>query len=41
MNKFHKIATALAIALTLGLTCAIMIIKGMPDSFNIDWEDDE
>lgn len=41
MNKFHKIVTILAIAMTVGLTYAALMLKGMPDSFDIDWEDDE
>ena len=41
MNKFHKIATILAIAFTVGLTYATLMLKGMPESFDLDWEDED
>jgi hypothetical protein len=39
MNKFHKIITALAIACAAGLTYAVVALKGLPEAF--DWEDDD
>jgi hypothetical protein len=38
MNKIHKFATALAIIGTVGLTYAVLMLKGMPEV--LDWEDD-
>ena len=39
MNRFHKFVTFLAVVSTVGLTYAVITLKGMPEAF--DWEDDE
>lgn len=39
MNKIHKFAAAVAIVGTVGLTYALLMLKGMPDVF--DWEDND
>lgn len=39
MNKFHKFVTLLALAMTVGLTYAAIMIKGLPEAF--DWEEDD
>jgi hypothetical protein len=39
MNKIHKLATALTVMGAVGLTYAVIAIKGMPETF--DWIDDE
>jgi hypothetical protein len=38
MSKFHKFVTFLAVVSTVGLTYAIFTLKGMPEAF--DWEDE-
>ena len=38
MNKFHKFITFLAVVSTVGLTYVIFTLKGMPEAF--DWEDE-
>lgn len=38
MNKFHKLVAALTILCAVGLTFGVLAIKGMPEAF--DWEDD-
>jgi len=38
MSKFHKFVTFLAVVSTVGLTYAIFTLKGMPEAF--DWEGD-
>ena len=40
MNKFHKFITFLTVLFTVGLTYAIFTIKGMPDAFDWDNEDE-
>lgn len=39
MNKFYKIVTAIAVVFTVGLTYGMLLLKGMPDVF--DWEEDD
>lgn len=39
MNKVQKIIIGLGIAGAVGLTYVITALKGMPEAF--DWEDDE
>lgn len=38
MNKFHKLVAFVAVLCTVGLTYAVLILKGIPETF--DWEDD-
>ena len=39
MNKLHKIAIGLGIAGAVGITYVVTALKGMPEAFN--WEEDE
>jgi hypothetical protein len=39
MKNIHKIATALTIFGAVGITYALLLIKGMPK--DLGWEDDE
>ena len=39
MNRFHKFVTFLAVVSTVGLTYAVFTLKGMPEAF--DWEDED
>jgi hypothetical protein len=39
MNRIQKIVIALGIASAVGLTFVITALKGMPEAF--DWEDDD
>jgi len=39
MKSIHKIATALTVVGAVGLTYAVLLIKGMPKNF--DWYDNE
>ena len=39
MSKFHKFVTFVAAASAVGLTYAIFTLKGMPEAF--DWEEDD
>ena len=39
MNKFHKFITFVAVLCTVGLTYAIFALKGMPEAF--DWENED
>jgi hypothetical protein len=39
MNKLQKVVVAVGIAGAVGLTYVITALKGMPEAF--DWEDDE
>jgi hypothetical protein len=38
MNKFHKFAAALTILCAVGLTFGMLALKGIPETF--DWEED-
>jgi hypothetical protein len=38
MNKFHKFVTFVAALSAVGLTYAVITLKGMPEVF--DWEED-
>jgi hypothetical protein len=40
MSKFHKFVTFLAVVSTVGLTYAIFTLKGMPEAFNWEHEDE-
>jgi hypothetical protein len=39
MNKFYKFVTFIAVVCTVGLTYAVFTLKGMPEAF--DWEDED
>jgi hypothetical protein len=39
MNKLQKVVVAVGIAGAVGLTYVITALRGMPEAF--DWEDDE
>jgi hypothetical protein len=39
MNKLQKVVVAVGVAGAVGLTYVITALKGMPEAF--DWEDDE
>jgi hypothetical protein len=39
MNKAQKVIIGLGVASAVGLTYVITALKGMPEAF--DWEDDE
>lgn len=39
MNKFHKFVAALTVLCAVGLTFGLLTIKGMPETF--DWEKDD
>ena len=39
MNKLQKVVIAVGVAGAVGLTYVITALKGMPEAF--DWEDDE
>jgi hypothetical protein len=39
MKKIHKIAMALTVIGTVGLTYAVLLLKGMPEAF--EWEEDD
>ena len=39
MNKFHKIITFLTVTFAVGLTFGILLLRGMPETF--DWEEDD
>ena len=39
MNKLQKLIVAVGIAGAVGITYVITALKGMPEAF--DWEDDE
>jgi hypothetical protein len=41
MNKTKKILIGLGLAGAVGISYAIVALKGMPESFEIDGEDDE
>lgn len=39
MNKIHKAAALLTVVGAIGLTYAVLLIKGMPDT--LTWEDED
>jgi hypothetical protein len=39
MNKFHKLVTALTVICAVGLTFGVLALKGIPETF--DWEEDD
>jgi hypothetical protein len=39
MSKFYKFATFVAAVCAVGLTYAVFTLKGIPEAF--DWEDDD
>lgn len=39
MNKVHKLATALTVVCAVGLTFGVLLLRGMPETF--DWEEDD
>jgi hypothetical protein len=41
MNKIHKAVTALTVIGAVGLTYAVLLVKGMPETFDWMGEDEE
>jgi hypothetical protein len=39
MRNIHKVATALTVIGAVGITYALLLIKGIPEDFS--WEDNE
>jgi hypothetical protein len=39
MNKFHKLVAALTVLCAVGLTFGVIAIKGMPETF--EWEEED
>jgi hypothetical protein len=39
MNKFEKALVALAVMGTVGFSFAMLVLKGVPEAF--DWEEDD
>ncbi len=39
MNKFHKLATVLTVVCAVGLTFGVVLLKGVPETF--EWEEDD